>query len=89
MALVFCFDTFSWTVNRCPPRYPGAGPGKRTKPPPAITGCIAEIQPHQSLIGILPPTCRSPGMPESVDAAKCSLYKGGHGGGRNLAAAVL
>jgi small subunit ribosomal protein S20 len=28
-------------------------------------------------------------MPESVDAAKRSLYKGGHGGGRNPAAAVL
>jgi hypothetical protein len=50
---------------------------------------VAEIQPHQHLIGILQQACRFRVAPEAVDAAKRALYKGANGGGRNPAAAVL
>jgi len=49
----------------------------------------AEIQPHQHVIGVLRASPPVRGGPEAVDAAKCALYKGANGGGRNPAAAVL
>jgi hypothetical protein len=55
----------------------------------ASTRAGREIQPHQAFnvaAGMLPPS--APPL-ESVDAATAGLYKGGNGGGRNPAAAVL
>jgi len=57
--------------------------------PPASSAAVQEIQPYQALnlaAEALPPPAI---IPESVDAATARLYKGGNGGGRNPAAAVL
>ena len=57
--------------------------------PLASSRAVREIQPHQALN----PAAGAPSPPatplESVDAATAHLYKGGNGGGRNPAAAVL
>jgi len=55
----------------------------------ASTRATREIQLYQALklaAGTFPPPTT---LPESVDAATARLYKGGNGGGRNPAAAVL
>jgi hypothetical protein len=59
------------------------------KTQPAINGAAQEIQPRQQLIRVFETGSPAQARPESVDAAKCALYKTGNGGGRNPAAAVL
>jgi hypothetical protein len=56
---------------------------------PAITGATVEIQPRQWLIQPPETLFAAKARAESVDAANPRLYKGGDGGGRNPAAAVL
>jgi hypothetical protein len=61
----------------------------RTRRLPAITWQPAEIQPHQYVTYNSQQADRPCRTPEIVDATKPCLYKGGDGGGRNPAAAVL
>jgi len=63
--------------------------GTRPERPLASSRPVREIQPYQNL-NPAPEAPPPPATaPESVDAATARLYKGGHGGGRNPAAAVL